>query len=292
MAMDDFGSSSSSSSISQTSSTNSFFTPLLMSIMGIGATALAILFYHLLLVRYCMRRHAARMTALRNLAGEEIQTGVDEKTLLTIPIITYKKSDPIIMDQSECAVCLGDVENGDMVRLLPNCKHLFHVKCIDEWFVGHTSCPVCRVPVVGPDDESTRGCPVCNRSGATIVDDRSSFVSYEQDDAAVLEVIDNAGEFTSGPRILLRHCHSLILPGEKKGRLTGMELKRSLSMGQSNCVIIDINNVGNVDKDCTYYSSLRDESIRQFQRVKESITRMCVGVEGQRQGSTGNILPY
>ncbi|KAD3337531.1 hypothetical protein E3N88_33051 [Mikania micrantha] len=113
--------------------------------IGVGVTALAIMLYHLLLVRYCIRRHAARMAALRTLAGEETLAGVDDKNLQTIPIITYNK--PLLTDdQTECAVCLGDVENGDMVRLLPNCNHLFHVKCIDEWFVGHASCPVCRVP--------------------------------------------------------------------------------------------------------------------------------------------------
>ncbi|KAI3677168.1 hypothetical protein L1987_86789 [Smallanthus sonchifolius] len=270
MAMKDpMGSSSTSlsSSNSQTLSTNSFFTPLLISIMGIGATALAILFYHLLLVRYCIRRHAARMAALRTFSGEEIPSGVDEKTLLTIPITTYKKmGTDSAWDHCECAVCLGDLENGDMVRLLPNCKHLFHVKCIDEWFVGHTSCPVCRVPVVAPDDA------ICS---SLVLDDRAG---------GSMEV-DN-----SGARMLLRHCHSLVLPGEKKGRFTGMELKRSLSMGQSSCVIIDMN-FDNVGKDWTYYSSFKDESVRQFQRVsskvKQSICRMCVG---QEQGS--DILPY
>ncbi|XP_071688382.1 uncharacterized protein [Rutidosis leptorrhynchoides] len=289
--MEDLGSSSTTSSTSQTFSTNSFFTPLLISIMGIGATGLSILFYHLLLVRYCMRRHAARMAALHNLNGEEIQSGVDEKTLLTIPIITYKKSD---YDESECAVCLGDVENGDNVRLLPNCKHLFHVKCIDEWFVGHTSCPVCRVPVVSPDDE-IRGCPVCRSVGA-VVDDRTSvgsdeFTSESTDSTVSVDVGANDGPIrptlsSRSPRIMLRHCHSLSLPREKMGRFVGMELKRSLSMGQSTNVIIDIN-IDNVDKDCKYYSSFKDQSIRQFQRVKESLSRICVG-----QGQGNGILPY
>ncbi|KAI3826159.1 hypothetical protein L1987_00204 [Smallanthus sonchifolius] len=269
---------------SQTLATNnSFFTPLVISIMGISATALAVLFYHLLLVRYCIRRHAARMAALRTFDGEETPTGVDEKTLSTIPIITYKsasKSDSDHGDQCECAVCLADVETGDMVRLLPDCKHLFHVKCIDEWFVGHTSCPVCRVPVAPPDDE-IRGCPVCR------VDDCGS-IGW---DGGSVEVDDGSGGggFRSGPGMMLRHCNSLVLPGEI-GRLTGMELKRSLSMGQSGCVIIDMN-IDNVDRDYAYCYSFRDQSIRQFHRVsmkvKESISRMCVG---QEQGS--GILPY
>ncbi|MFS7990237.1 putative transcription factor C2H2 family [Helianthus anomalus] len=257
------------SSNSQTLSTTSFLTPLLVSIMGIGVTALAILFYHYLLVRYCIRRHAARMAALRTFAGgENIPSGVDEKTLLTIPIISHKTvSDSLTV--SECAVCLGDLEDDDMVRLLPNCKHLFHVKCIDEWFVGHTSCPVCRVPV-------------CGSVGAGDDDDATSVRPGDQ--------TNNRGGLSSGPRMMLRHCHSLVLPGEKKKRFTGMELKRSLSMGQSNCVIVDIN-IDNVDDNCTYYSLFKDESVRQIQRVsskvRNSISRMCVG-----QGQESGILPY
>ncbi|XP_076945520.1 RING-H2 finger protein ATL40-like [Bidens hawaiensis] len=286
-----------SSSGSQTAiSNNSFFTPLVISIIGITATALAVIFYHLLLVRYCIRRHAARMAALQTFTGEETLTGVDDKTLSTIPIITYKKPNPeLVSDQTECAVCLADLEDGENVRLLPECKHLFHVGCIDEWFDGHTSCPVCRVPVVAlappepPDNEIN--CPVC-RVGGTVADDRTSVGSDDRTE------VDNIGGLTSGPRIMLRHCHSLVLPGEIKGKLTGMELKRSFSMGHSACVVIDIS-IDYIDQDYTYYWPFRDFSIRQFQRVstkghtkvKQSVSRVCVG-QRQRQRHGSGILPY
>ncbi|KAF3671086.1 E3 ubiquitin-protein ligase ATL41 [Capsicum annuum] len=29
-------------------------------------------------------------------------------------------------------------------RILANCKHSFHVGCIDKWFDCHSTCPVCR----------------------------------------------------------------------------------------------------------------------------------------------------
>jgi E3 ubiquitin-protein ligase ATL41 len=47
----------------------------------------------------------------------------------------------------ECAVCLSIVEDEEMMRLLPNCNHSFHVGCIDKWLASHSTCPICRTKV-------------------------------------------------------------------------------------------------------------------------------------------------
>ncbi|KAM3204212.1 hypothetical protein P3L10_027621 [Capsicum annuum] len=47
-------------------------------------------------------------------------------------------------DIIECSICLSTIEDGELVRILPNCKHSFHVGCIDKWFDCHSTCPVCR----------------------------------------------------------------------------------------------------------------------------------------------------
>ncbi|KAF8754855.1 hypothetical protein HU200_011392 [Digitaria exilis] len=47
-------------------------------------------------------------------------------------------------EAATCSVCLGVFQNGEMVRLLPVCLHLYHVECIDLWLDAHSTCPICR----------------------------------------------------------------------------------------------------------------------------------------------------
>ncbi|THU52045.1 hypothetical protein C4D60_Mb06t37460 [Musa balbisiana] len=46
--------------------------------------------------------------------------------------------------EAECAICLTEFVEGDAVRVLPACSHGFHVRCIDRWLAGRSSCPTCR----------------------------------------------------------------------------------------------------------------------------------------------------
>jgi hypothetical protein len=47
-------------------------------------------------------------------------------------------------EAATCSVCLGALQVGETVRLLPACLHLFHVECIDPWLNAHSTCPICR----------------------------------------------------------------------------------------------------------------------------------------------------
>ncbi|GAA0142323.1 hypothetical protein LIER_03250 [Lithospermum erythrorhizon] len=47
-------------------------------------------------------------------------------------------------EAEDCAICLTEYEDGDEIRVLPQCGHGFHVQCIDMWLGSHSSCPSCR----------------------------------------------------------------------------------------------------------------------------------------------------
>ncbi|XP_071738838.1 putative RING-H2 finger protein ATL71 [Rutidosis leptorrhynchoides] len=45
---------------------------------------------------------------------------------------------------SGCSICLADYKPSDVLRLFPECGHLFHMSCIDTWLRVQLTCPVCR----------------------------------------------------------------------------------------------------------------------------------------------------
>jgi hypothetical protein len=51
-------------------------------------------------------------------------------------------------EPSACAVCLDPVLEGQRVRILSRCEHVFHVQCIDPWLRTKNDCPSCRKGVV------------------------------------------------------------------------------------------------------------------------------------------------
>ncbi|KAF8647782.1 hypothetical protein HU200_065197 [Digitaria exilis] len=57
-------------------------------------------------------------------------------------VLPYRKEEP--WKESTCPVCLADFDDGEVVRVLPECMHYFHAECIDTWLRGSTSCPMCR----------------------------------------------------------------------------------------------------------------------------------------------------
>ncbi|XP_004494894.1 RING-H2 finger protein ATL3-like [Cicer arietinum] len=71
-------------------------------------------------------------------------SGLDPELLKSLPVTVYQSDGLELM---ECAVCLSEVVEGEKVRILGKCNHVFHVDCIDMWFHSHSTCPLCRTTV-------------------------------------------------------------------------------------------------------------------------------------------------
>ncbi|PON42090.1 43kDa postsynaptic protein [Parasponia andersonii] len=82
-----------------------------------------------------------------------VDVGLDEATIRSYPKLPYSEAKLKKTNSTStcCSICLGDYKATDMLRQLPDCGHLFHVKCVDPWLRLHPTCPVCRTsPIPTP----------------------------------------------------------------------------------------------------------------------------------------------
>ncbi|GMN60988.1 hypothetical protein TIFTF001_030086 [Ficus carica] len=78
--------------------------------------------------------------------------GLDDSLIGNYPKLLFSQvklnsRDDDQVSNSCCSICLTDYVDDDMVLLLPDCGHFFHVKCVDEWLRMNSTCPVCRNPL-------------------------------------------------------------------------------------------------------------------------------------------------
>ncbi|GJM98255.1 hypothetical protein PR202_ga15245 [Eleusine coracana subsp. coracana] len=130
---------------------------MIFSYTFVGLTGTAIIVVLIIFCKYRVRRRAT-VTITTGAASTESNpeerrpAGVDTAKL---PEFAYTESARRRggSDGTHCSVCLGTVKPGEKVRLLPLCKHLYHVECIDMWLASHTTCPLCRSDIEPPGDD-------------------------------------------------------------------------------------------------------------------------------------------
>ncbi|KHN10732.1 RING-H2 finger protein ATL1 [Glycine soja] len=72
--------------------------------------------------------------------------GLDESAIKEIPTLecTKAEAEKNIQSVCGCVVCLTEFQEHDMLKVLPNCSHAFHLHCIDIWLQTNANCPLCR----------------------------------------------------------------------------------------------------------------------------------------------------
>ncbi|OAY28769.2 hypothetical protein MANES_15G089501v8 [Manihot esculenta] len=66
-----------------------------------------------------------------------------------LPSVKYEEDEEIKLKYEDCAICLNDYRDGELCRIFPMCKHMFHSDCIDIWLEKSLTCPICRQYVFG-----------------------------------------------------------------------------------------------------------------------------------------------
>jgi hypothetical protein len=78
-------------------------------------------------------------TNLPNIVSADIGLRNDEFSQLEI-----MKFEENGNNADSCCICLDNFENEEMLALLPQCRHFFHINCIEIWLIGRLTCPICR----------------------------------------------------------------------------------------------------------------------------------------------------
>ncbi|KAJ8750564.1 hypothetical protein K2173_015725 [Erythroxylum novogranatense] len=81
-----------------------------------------------------------------NPCQSDINHGLYSNITQSLPItISKNKNEKEFKPRNnEWSVCLNEYEEGESLKHLSRCSHMFHAACIDSWFKYHLYCPLCR----------------------------------------------------------------------------------------------------------------------------------------------------
>lgn len=128
---------------------------MLTAVVSLSVVVVIVTVLHIY-ARFVLRRQARRRATMEQLrlavsqahaSMEPLPSGLSPAIIASLPIFAFKQTkhnNGTSDGTTECAVCLSILEDDEMVRILPNCKHTFHVECVDKWLASQSTCPICR----------------------------------------------------------------------------------------------------------------------------------------------------
>ncbi|XP_068647942.1 RING-H2 finger protein ATL43-like [Aristolochia californica] len=130
------------------------FRPSIAVIVGVLTTMFSITFLLLLYAKHCKRGgtngEGSNPSSTFQTNAARRNSGIDRVVIESLPIFRFGSLQGE-KDGLECAVCLCRFEFTELLRLLPKCKHAFHIDCVDTWLDARSTCPLCRCRV-DPED--------------------------------------------------------------------------------------------------------------------------------------------
>ncbi|KAJ0251614.1 E3 ubiquitin-protein ligase ATL42 [Hirschfeldia incana] len=142
------------------------FEPSLAVVTGVLAIMFTLTFVLLVYAKCCHidlrsgtgdgRRQDRRIFFNRSSNSSDRFSGLDKTAIESLPLFRFSALKGS-KQGLECSVCLSKFESVEILRLLPKCRHAFHVGCIDQWLEQHATCPLCRARVSIEDESSVYG---------------------------------------------------------------------------------------------------------------------------------------
>ncbi|KAK7346113.1 hypothetical protein VNO80_20628 [Phaseolus coccineus] len=233
------------------------------------------------LCKYCFASVIQTWTFQRTASGSLIRLtphrspprGLDPSLLQVFPTFSYSSVKDLRKDQKyslECAICLVEFEDDNMLRLLTLCCHVFHQDCIDLWLCSHKTCPVCRRELDSPPDQTLKpgNVVVSSTSGELRIDVREEGLDCGHERAC------------DGNQIQEQHQQLEQHQQHEKQRGRGQELEvvdehvRSHSTGHS-IVMIRGEGADEGKDDEKYTLRLPEHVLRVRHNNKHNCTRSC-----------------
>ncbi|XP_009622460.1 RING-H2 finger protein ATL51 [Nicotiana tomentosiformis] len=220
------------------------FSPLIIAIIGILASAFLLVSYYTIITKYCRRRRsrnaATELEANRNETPQDqwqvATAGLDESTIKAITVCKFKKGEGLVED-TECAVCLSEFQEDENLRLLPKCSHAFHLPCIDTWLKSHSNCPLCRANVVSSPSQSLP--PPIPSSAAPLHSLNINALQFQRQNDLIL-VVDDHERIHREEVVVSLVCDV----STKNSSRENSEFRRSMSLGefsrQHNLLVADM----------------------------------------------------
>ncbi|KAJ6308483.1 hypothetical protein OIU76_018129 [Salix suchowensis] len=131
---------------------------------------------------------------LVNPASSKENPGLDSSQIQLFPTFTYSSVKDFRREQYglECAICLAEFSDEDLLRLLTVCYHVFHQECIDLWLESHKTCPVCRRDLDLPKEALEKARTGDHRAAINVHDTIETNALLEH--AISIHVSDDSGE--------------------------------------------------------------------------------------------------
>lgn len=131
------------------------FQPSLAVVIGVLAIMFSLTFLLLVYAKCCHRQtslHYLNRETFGGLPRSSLSrvSGIDKTVIESLPFFRFSTLKGW-RNGLECSICLCKYEDVEILRLLPKCKHAFHIDCVDQWLEKHSGCPLCRCKVSEED---------------------------------------------------------------------------------------------------------------------------------------------